>query len=57
MQEYMTDLLNDARSLLKSHEHSPHLHKQLSNLLNRKSPNGASPFSLNESLRKVKPKT
>ncbi|SQD80430.1 hypothetical protein [Moritella yayanosii] len=56
MEEYMKDLLSDARSLLESHGNSPQLHKQLSNLLNRRAPNGTSPFSLDEKLRGVKQK-
>nr|WP_075518861.1 hypothetical protein [Moritella viscosa]SHO06825.1 Uncharacterized protein NMB1333 [Moritella viscosa] len=56
MEDYMKDLLSDARSLLESHGNSPQLHKQLSNLFNRRAPNGTSPFSLNEKLRGVEKK-
>jgi len=52
MQEYMKDLLDDARFVLENHKENTELHKQLSNLFNRRAPNGKSPFSLNEKLRK-----
>lgn len=48
----MKDLLDDARFVLENHKENTELHKQLSNLFNRRAPNGTSPFSLNEKLRK-----
>lgn len=51
MNNYMEALLQDLQRILEMHRDGSPLHKTLVNLLNRESPNGNAPFSLNRKLR------